>query len=83
LRDVKRKYGLSEKDFISLRERQMNCCALCGKHRSKQKRDLHVDHDHETGRVRGMLCTCCNVRLGWFENRKDLVLNYVKNSEAK
>jgi hypothetical protein len=43
---------------------QMNKCAICHK---ETKRSLDVDHDHITGKIRGLLCRNCNGHLGWYE----------------
>lgn len=39
---------------------------------------LSVDHDHETNRFRGLLCQNCNSRLGWYENHKAVIEEYIK-----
>jgi hypothetical protein len=56
-------YGLSPADHAALMERQGGRCAICDKPPPPNRR-LHVDHDHETGRVRGLLCNGCNSGLG-------------------
>jgi Recombination endonuclease VII len=61
---LKSQYGLTEDDYNKLLEEQNFSCALCRKHLSTQKRRLCVDHDHETGKVRGLLCARCNGALG-------------------
>jgi hypothetical protein len=43
-------------------------CAIC-----RERPAEHVDHDHETGEVRGVLCFTCNVGLGNFRDRPDLL----------
>jgi uncharacterized protein (DUF2461 family) len=58
---LERKYGLSIEDFHFLRIVQDNQCALCGR---TDEQGLHVDHDHRTGRVRGLLCGKCNKAIG-------------------
>lgn len=51
-------------------ERQGNACAICREpfaisdRRGKSAKDPHVDHDHATGTLRGLLCHHCNVLLG-------------------
>lgn len=54
---VARTYGLSQADHARLLEFQGGVCAICGGTRPYQ---LAVDHDHDTGRVRGLLCKRCN-----------------------
>lgn len=54
-----RSYGLDAESYQKLAERQGYCCAIC-----KQKVKLFVDHDHTTGKVRGLLCRGCNTVLG-------------------
>ena len=57
---------------------QNGCCAVCGKHQSEFKRIFDVDHDHVTGKVRGLLCRSCNTGLGYYETKKDLFKIYLK-----
>jgi len=57
------RYGISVQEYEELLDAQAGGCALCGgTHRSGRR--LHVDHDHETGRVRGLLCYPCNQAVG-------------------
>jgi hypothetical protein len=48
-------------------------CAICGTHDPGTKRRMHVDHDHATGKVRGVLCPLCNVGLGHFKDSPALL----------
>lgn len=57
------KYGLSADAYWEMYETQDGKCALCGK---KFAHTPHVDHDHDTGLVRSLLCRVCNVGLGQF-----------------
>jgi hypothetical protein len=63
---LRHRYGISLAQYDEMAETQGGVCAICGQP-PKQKR-LHVDHDHETGRVRGLLCAPCNTRLHALEN---------------
>ena len=65
---LKRRYGLTSADVEALVEAQGGRCAVC------QERDpQHVDHDHGTGEVRGVLCSCCNQGLGSLRDRAQLL----------
>ncbi len=59
---LKRKYGLTEADLDAMKNEAANKCALCDR-----EVKLVIDHDHSTGRVRGLLCGQCNTLLGWLE----------------
>lgn len=59
LQKIKSAYGLSAEEYNTLYMRQNGCCAICG-----VATELVVDHDHETGQVRGLLCSNCNHLLG-------------------
>ena len=71
-------YGLSETEYTQLQEIQKNQCASC-----KSETQLAVDHDHKTGKVRGLLCSQCNVALGMLQDdsvKIELLLNYIKEN---
>lgn len=58
------RFGISLGDYNSMFAAQNGCCAICNRHQSEFKRALAVDHNHETGEVRSLLCGCCNTMLG-------------------
>lgn len=62
-------YGLSIEKYDELLIQQNHCCAVCEKHTNELKRRLSVDHCHETGFIRGLLCDNCNQKL--ISNRTD------------
>lgn len=70
-------YGISLDDYNSLLVEQEGCCAICKRHHSLFMRKLSVDHDHKTGRVRGLLCKDCNTSLGQFNDDVDTLLSAV------
>ena len=57
-------YGIDQAEYDAMFERQGGRCAIC-RRPPKSGRRLHVDHDHDTGKVRGLLCMPCNVFIGW------------------
>ena len=59
--DLQKSYGLTVAQYDTLLEQQAGACAICWKVPSGK---LNVDHDHETGNVRALLCTACNHMLG-------------------
>lgn len=71
---MKQKYGLTFEEYWELYAAQGECCAICRVHgddagqHTVQQLPLHVDHDHITGAVRGLLCRCCNMGLGSFKD---------------
>jgi len=63
-RMLKKKYGMTHEDYEKMLSSQNHRCAICGKNEScSAKRRLHVDHDHSTGKIRGLLCSNCNTVL--------------------
>ena len=83
---VRRKYGISLDQYADLIEKQGGGCAICGRNKEPDGRRLSIDHDHETGLTRGVLCYACNKALGLFYDKKDLLLNahtYLVNPPAK
>lgn len=60
-RHLVRKYGVTQVDYDTMFSAQQGRCAICQK---EQPKSFDVDHDHRTGRVRGLLCTNCNLMIG-------------------
>jgi hypothetical protein len=62
-----RKYGVTREQYDAMRAAQGGGCAICGSPApGRGKTKLHVDHDHATGQVRGLLCGDCNTAIGSF-----------------
>ncbi len=59
-----KRYGLTEESYEQLLKEQNYYCAICPKQKSTTRNNLHIDHDHVTGRVRGLLCSKCNTAIG-------------------
>lgn len=63
-----RQYGITEAERDEMVASQMGLCVICLKAPA-----AHVDHCHEKGRVRGVLCFSCNAALGQFKDRPDVI----------
>jgi hypothetical protein len=74
--ELKKRYGITLEDYDKLLKDQQGKCAIC--RRSPVRNRLHVDHDHRTLKVRGLLCTRCNGDLGWFEKFSRRIADYLK-----
>jgi hypothetical protein len=66
---LKRLYGLDEVTYHRILKAQNNQCAICGVVFDSSSKALkpHIDHDHKSGKVRGLLCSGCNTSLGHVE----------------
>lgn len=74
--ELKSKYGISFADHAAMFARQGGRCAICGVEESDAPRKtLFVDHCHETGVVRGLLCHHCNSGIGHFMDNPDFILS--------
>jgi len=63
---LRRTFGITQADYGALLVEQGGGCEICGK--APGEISLHVDHDHETGEIRGLLCVGCNNALGQFHD---------------
>ena len=71
-------YGITYNDYTKMLKEQQNKCKICNIDFSLRKKAAAVDHDHTTGKVRGLLCVVCNTNLGWYENNKNVVSKYLE-----
>jgi hypothetical protein len=58
--NLKKKFGITLKDYDNLLKSQDYSCYICGKLQSEINKHLDVDHNHKTGKIRGLLCAYCN-----------------------
>jgi hypothetical protein len=79
---LKSNYKISPEDFDLMFSWQNGLCAICGCSASNGRR-LHVDHNHTTGGVRGLLCTNCNLGLGLFKDSEGLLLSAISYLKDK
>lgn len=71
---LRRRYGVTPEQYEELEAQQGGLCAMCDK---PNWRPLVIDHSHETGLVRGLLCDSCNRLLGWYEAQRERVASYL------
>jgi len=81
------RFNITLEEYQVLFEAQAGVCKICGeeetarKNHSEEKRMLCVDHDHNTGKVRGLLCNRCNRALGHYEATKPRMKEFEKYLE--
>ena len=78
--DIWRRFEISPTVYDDMLEKQHGKCAIC--HEPPTTRNLAVDHNHETGEVRSLLCSACNTALGLLKEdpaRIRALLNYVQD----
>lgn len=77
-RAIKYKYNITPEQYEAMLAAQDNCCAVCERPAEDFARVLHIDHCHETGAVRGLLCAVCNTSLGGFRDDPQLLLRAIE-----
>lgn len=78
---LRKTYGVESSDVDAQLALQGGVCAICGKAPS-EKKGLSLDHNHDCGSPRGMLCDSCNLALGLFQDDVlllSLAIEYLKN----
>jgi hypothetical protein len=74
-------YQITEEEYYNILEKQNYKCAICGKDQLEFKTSLCVDHDHNTGKIRGLLCKNCNLILGNAKDDISTLINAAKYLE--
>lgn len=69
--NLRKKFGIGLIQYETMLQEQDGLCYLCG---VKYSRNLAVDHNHQTGKVRRLLCSMCNQALGLFKDNRDVLL---------
>jgi len=92
---IKQEYGISWNEYLEILIDQEYKCRICGRPITvlnggvKIKTVGHVDHDHKTGEIRGVLCHWCNAGLGYFDDDIEVLeealvyLQYFKHKKGK
>jgi len=74
---LQRRYGITQAEYDTMLKAQGGVCAICGKPPRKGRR-LCVDHAHDNGRVRGLLCDRCNRAIGALSDDQSLLQRVLK-----
>jgi hypothetical protein len=61
-------YGITIEDYEKMLVEHSYRCAICGIHQIDLEKSLNIDHDHKTGKIRGLLCIGCNLLVGRIED---------------
>ena len=89
-RVLKNRYGITSEDYNRILVEQKGVCAICGNPQTQKRVSssgkvrllgLFVDHNHETGKVRGLLCNNCNNALGYFRENVEYLANAISYIE--
>lgn len=80
---LRTRYNMTKEEYETILLSQNNCCAIC---KGKCTRKFAVDHDHDTGKIRGLLCNKCNRGLGLFLDNPSFLeeaASYLRTKGAK
>ena len=81
--DLKKRFGITLDEYNTMKQDQGDVCAICGcvettvDNRTKETRNLAVDHCHTTKKVRGLLCMGCNQGIGNFRENPQFLANAI------
>ena len=81
---LKARFGISLDDYNKMLEEQKGLCLICNDSISYNGHRLSVDHNHITGKIRGLLCKACNFGLGHFKDNQELLrkaIIYLENTK--
>lgn len=81
--ELKYNYGLTPEVYSQILQEQNNSCKICGlifaaEYKGVKKDQPHVDHDHVTNNIRGILCHSCNLALGFVKDNVDLLQKMIE-----
>lgn len=84
---LRRSYGIDSKTYEAILEAQGCKCKICGAGSNPDSRAGYfvVDHNHDTGEIRGLLCTKCNALLGLAQDKEEILdkaKRYLQKSRA-
>lgn len=73
-----KRFNLTLKDYDIMFDNQKERCGICNIKLERISKGTHLDHDHKTNKVRGILCHNCNIGLGMFKDNADFLINTIK-----
>jgi hypothetical protein len=74
---LKHTYKITIEEYDKKLKEQNYCCDICNRHRDEFKRNLSVDHDHKTGKIRSLLCIICNSNVAVVEDKLQIIQKYL------
>lgn len=75
---LQKNFGITLEQFNEMFNSQEGKCRICNKHQSELRITLAVDHNHQTGKIRGLLCDGCNRGIGFLKESKEILENAIK-----
>jgi hypothetical protein len=82
-RKLQKAFGISYQEYLKMLEAQQGACAICGTTDTGKRKAFAVDHCHDTGKIRGLLCSNCNTGIGNLRDNIKLLeraIEYLRNS---
>lgn len=84
--NMKRLYGITYKEYLIIEKEQNYRCAICNltleetgtRYGRGKAKHFHIDHDHNTGKIRGLLCVRCNQGIGSLKHNPFILINAIK-----
>lgn len=83
---LQKSFGISYVEYLTMLEAQGGCCAICGTNSTGKRKAFAVDHCHDTGKIRGLLCSNCNTGIGNLRDNIGLLeraIEYLRNTNGK
>jgi len=77
INQITKKMGISPEFYLQMVKDHGGKCSICNVYESTLAKGLAVDHDHETGKIRGLLCSQCNTGLGMFKDSLTFLTNAI------
>ncbi len=79
-KEIQRRYGITMEEYLSFPQ----YCNICGTEEEGRGYSMNIDHDHQTGKVRGLLCNSCNRGLGLLgEGNLSAAISYLNQSKER